>query len=731
MTTPPDVAAPRAMAVASRLWRRPAVTIGLAAYAFAGLCVVALLIALHMPAFGARFDQTGDDIGLFLADGRVAIVPPDAVVTIASSAGSRTAPAGEMVPDYMPDGGTRAVRGWYRWRDEVARIAAAPGATISMADAGHVVRGPLASRSRAVGDLPVDFWLLLTQAIVIGLLGIGVRLARPRDLRAWLFGASSDGVFLAGLSGAIFDARELVADGTLLQAMQGVNFIGSNLCAAGLCALFLHVPHAIMPRRATITLLVAAVVLGVFEGLAIIPRTGFYLGLLLPTLAFPAIFVAQWRRSRHDPAGRAVLRWNGAWTFFGSVQMGLSMAAPILFGVAPIASDGMIIVPLLLIYGGIAFGVAGFRVFELDRWAYRLVLGALAILLLVLGDAALVSVVRLEQPVALALSVLAVGYLYFPLRALLWRWVSGARELSSDALFREAAVVAFSGSAQARRAGWRALLDRVFEPLEIAAGEDGIAAPAIRAAGEMLVLPAIADDGALCLRFARGGRRLFGAAELSTARELITLMKEAERTRAEYGRGVAEERSRIARDLHDDVSAHLLTGLHRSDVALVRGDVRQALTEIRTIVSSMAGPALPLETALADLRFETAERLLAVGVALDWPIDDGAAGRAAMPVVVLDYTHHKALASSVREAVSNVIKHAGAETLVVTVAAGDALLTLTLADDGRGAKSRHPVSGNGLGNIAQRLGEIGGTCTASASPAGFTVVLQMPLAGLR
>jgi signal transduction histidine kinase len=725
MTGAPEVAAPRVMAVAARLWRRPAVTIALSAYAIAGLCVLALLIALHMPAFGARFDQAGKNIGVAFADGRTLTVRPETDVTVTSSAGRLHAAAGSLVPDYMPDGGPGAVRDWYRWRDALIRVAGTHGATIAVAGDAGVVRAPLALRPRVVGDLPIDFWLLLTQAIVIGLLGIGVRLARPRDLRAWLFGASSDGVFLAGFSGAIFDARELAADGTLLQAMQGLNFIGSNLCAVGLCALFLHVPHAIAGRRATLALLVAAVVLGVLEGLAVIPRTGFYVGLLLPTLAFPAIFIAQWRRTRHDPAGRAVLRWNGAWTFFGSSQMGLAMAAPILFGVAPIASDGMIIVPLLLIYGGIAFGVAGFRVFELDRWAYRLVLGALAILLLVLGDAALVTVVRLEQPVALALSVLAIGYLYFPLRALLWRWISGAHELSSDALFREAAIVAFSGSAQARRAGWRALLDRVFEPLEIAPGEEATGTPAIREKGEALVLPAIADDTALSLRFARRGRRLFGLAELSTARELITLMKEAERTRAEYGRGVAEERSRIARDLHDDVSAHLLTGLHRSDVAQVRGDVRQALTEIRTIVSSMAGPALPLETALADLRFETAERLLAAGIGLDWPID----GMAMQPVV-LDYTHHKALASSVREAVSNVIKHAGATTLKVTVAAGEAVLTVTLADDGTGPKTRHPVSGNGLGNIAQRLGEIGGTCTASAGPVGFAVVLRMPLTAL-
>jgi signal transduction histidine kinase len=381
----------------------------------------------------------------------------------------------------------------------------------------------------------------------------------------------------------------------------------------------------------------------------------------------------------------------------------------------------MIVVPLLLIYGGIAFGVAGFRVFELDRWTYRLVLGALAILMLVLGDAALVSLLRVEAPVALALSVLAVGYLYFPLRAWLWRWVSGAREVTSDALFRQAAVVAFSASAAARRAGWRELLDRVFEPLEMVPGPEDITAPAIAQMGEMLILPAIADDGALSLRFARGGRRLFGPAELSIACELITLMTEAEAARAEYGRGVAEERYRIARDLHDDVSAHLLTGLHRDDVALVRGDVRHALVEIRTIVSSLSGPALPLATVIADLRYETAERLAAAGVSLEWETGD----ETALDVVMLDYTHHKALASSVREVVSNVIKHAGASVLVVTMAVEDGILTLSIADDGAGAKARGAVAGHGLANIAARLGEIGGTCAASADTSGFRVVLRM------
>jgi len=59
----------------------------------------------------------------------------------------------------------------------------------------------------------------------------------------------------------------------------------------------------------------------------------------------------------------------------------------------------------------------------------------------------------------------------------------------------------------------------------------------------------------------------------------------------------------------------------------------------------------------------------------------------------------------------------------------DGVLTLTVADDGAGAKARAAGAGHGLGNIAARLGEIGGTCVASAGAEGFRLVLRMPVAG--
>ena len=290
---------------------------------------------------------------------------------------------------------------------------------------------------------------------------------------------------------------------------------------------------------------------------------------------------------------------------------------------------------------------------------------------------------------------------------------------------RQATLVAFSPGPEARRAEWRSLLDRVFEPVAIEIHQEAVATPVIEADGAVLLIPAIADDSALRLRFARRGRRLFGSAELTTIHEILALVTAAESARAEYARGVNEERQRIARDLHDDVSSLLLTGLHRREVDEVRGDVRQALGEIRTMVSSLAQPEVGLATILADLRFETAERLRAAGIVMTWT---GGAGQPE-EAVMLDYSRHKALVSGVREAVSNIVRHAAADAVSVDIAISDAGLTVDIADDGRGLspQSGSRNSGHGLASLNQRLSEVGGRFTLAALGRGCLASLIIPL----
>jgi two-component system sensor histidine kinase DevS len=713
-----------------RRWRlSPGTIIAIVAYVMVAVFGAALAAALLIPAYGARFVPQGEAIVPILNGQPYPALTGTTPITIANRSAQITVPAATLVPDDMAPGTPAQIRGWYRDRSRIAEVACGEAATISFRSATGAVSAPLAPQRRGIVDLRLDFWLLTLEAVLVGILGLWVRANRPRELSSWLFGASCDGILLAAMSGAVFDSRELTADGTLLQVMAGLNYTGSNLASFGLTALFLVVPTRLAGTRITLALLAIALVLGVIEGLGLVSLRAFYVGLLPNVVAFPLIVAAQWRATRRDPAGRMLLRWVGVTVLLSSSLLGLGMAAPVLFGVPPLASDGFSIVPMAITYGGIALGVGRVRMFELDQWSYRLLLGAVAIIVLLGIDAAAIYLLDTAAPVALAIALLVAGYLYMPLRSRLWAAISGGRPVSRDALFRHAALVAFGPTSTARRADWRALLDRMFEPLEIASATRPVGRAELAGRGEFLLIPATSDDVALQLRFARRGRRTFGSADLATARELIVLIEEAETARAAYTRGVTDERQRIARDLHDDVSSLLLTGLHRRDVDEVRGDVRRALGEIRTMVTSLTGPARPLTETLADLRYECAGRLHNHGIALDWPL----AADNDIDTAELDYARHKAITSTVREAISNVIRHANATRVRVSVTVDAAALAIAIDDDGHGRPAAAiPATGgggNGLGNLVARVSEIGGECHYLHLAPGFGVRLSIPLAG--
>ena len=704
----------------------PAVWLVVAAHGLFALFAAVLLTAMAMPEQGLRVLPDDEAVIVKFPNGQLWHLRADTPLTLHVGKQNVTMAAGTLLADYAPAGDRDAVQRFYANHDTMVALLRQPGVHISGLVAGRQMNESLVTRSRTLPDLSLDFWLLCLQAMVIGLIGVWIRAQAPRDLAAWFFGLSADGVVMAAFSGAVFDARGLAADGTLLQVMQGLNFIGTNISSVSLFALFLFAPRALVRPWCGFAMLVIAVLAGILEGLALLPLASFYVLLLGPTVSLPFLCLLQYRKARGDPKGRAVLRWVGATTFVTTALVSGGMAVPVLLNIPSLASDGMTIFPLFIIYGGIAFGVGGFHLFELDRWTYRLVLGGGAAMVLLAFDGVLVNLLRLEQPVALAIALLAIGYGYFPLRAALWQIIAGGRPLSGELLFRQAALVGFIAEGPARRRAWRELLDRVFEPLDIAAAHEAVSDPALAEDGVAMLLPALAGETALRLQFARRGSKLFGRDQLNTARELVSLLAAADKARAEYTRGVSEERQRIARDLHDDVSGLLLTGLHRREVGEAHGDIRNALTEIRTMVSSLAGRTQQLATVLGDLRYECASRLTGTGISLDWPADAGPGDDDCR----LGYAHHKVLTSALREMVTNVIRHSEAGLLTVRHRMDEGWFELTMADDGKGwtpGKPQDFLGGHGLGNVAHRLGQIGGTCCILPVRRGFCLQLRLPL----
>jgi two-component system sensor histidine kinase DesK len=179
---------------------------------------------------------------------------------------------------------------------------------------------------------------------------------------------------------------------------------------------------------------------------------------------------------------------------------------------------------------------------------------------------------------------------------------------------------------------------------------------------------------------------------------------------------VAEERARLARDLHD-VLGHSLTTI-TVKTALARRLLesgagqervmeeirdteelsRRALADIRATVSGQRRGSLAVElvTARAALR--------AAGIEADLPraVDDVAAGL------------EEPLAYVLREGVTNVVRHSGASRCTVRLGAR----WLEVVDDGPGPTEPTAAAGTGLSGLAERMAAVHGTLTAGPLPTG-------------
>ncbi len=189
---------------------------------------------------------------------------------------------------------------------------------------------------------------------------------------------------------------------------------------------------------------------------------------------------------------------------------------------------------------------------------------------------------------------------------------------------------------------------------------------------------------------------------------------------------IANERERIARDLHDTVIQRLFaTGLslqsaaRLSDQDEVGARIQQAVDELDVTVRDVRASIFELNppaTSSHGLR----RRLLAVGDELfdalgasptfrfEGPVDSAVPDDLAVHVVAV-----------VREGLANAAKHAGSPTFDVRVAVEGGHVAVTVADRGRGTAERRP-GGHGLDNLASRAAEAGGRFEVGPRSGGGT-----------
>jgi signal transduction histidine kinase len=190
--------------------------------------------------------------------------------------------------------------------------------------------------------------------------------------------------------------------------------------------------------------------------------------------------------------------------------------------------------------------------------------------------------------------------------------------------------------------------------------------------------------------------------------------------------GLAERR-RLERDLHDGVQQHLLSLTARLTAAMTRttdpdataafGQARDGLRDVLAELRDLAHgihPAILSQTGLGAALEEVAERL---------PLPVRVTAPASRVSAAVEATAYFVAC----EALTNVVKHAKAESATVTVRIDKSQLDMEIADDGIGGITPASPGGRGLDNISDRVSALDGDVSIDSLPGqGTRLVVRIP-----
>ena len=223
-------------------------------------------------------------------------------------------------------------------------------------------------------------------------------------------------------------------------------------------------------------------------------------------------------------------------------------------------------------------------------------------------------------------------------------------------------------------------------------------------------------------------------------REKELILQELQKTQSQLQElAVVEERTRLARELHDSLGHQLTVAIVQLEgaqrlipikpdqasqmIGAMREELKNALADLRRTVTALRGPIadnLPLESALLGLTQSFQQN---TGLATHFS--------AAPNLPELPESYRLALYRAVQEGLTNIQRHADAQHAWINLEANDQQIILTIHDDGKGLDQlTEKRSGVGLIGLGERASQLGGEMRITTQPeaggAKLTFILPLP-----
>ncbi|CAN5341447.1 hypothetical protein BH09CHL1_BH09CHL1_23340 [soil metagenome] len=432
----------------------------------------------------------------------------------------------------------------------------------------------------------------------------------------------------------------------------------------------------------------------------------------------------------------------------------------------PYAFAGMTFVSLSLMLIPLSIGLAmiRYRLWDVDLFLNRALVSTLLTVNVVVfyvgvvaGAGALLSSrgSRISSFVATAI----VAICFQPMREHLQAWVNrlmyGDRDTPYSALSRlgqrlgaaltpDAVLPSIVESvAQALKSPYAAIALNRGQMFEVVASTGAVSDSALawplinqqEIVGELRLAPRSPGE-----QFSAADRRLIDdiAHQAGIAVQAVRLTADLQRSRERLVNAREEERRRLRRDLHDGLGPQLASQMLTLDAARrlratdpaaadalldeLRGHIQTAVADIRTLVYELRPPALDDLGLIPALR-EHVRRFAESGLRIEIDSVDHLAN---LPAAV-----EVAIYRIVLEAMTNIVRHSGANQVTITIRTYDLeenrALRVEIVDDGRGI-GNEVHAGVGMHSMRERAEELGGQCSIEQNlPGGTRVIAEFPL----
>lgn len=274
-------------------------------------------------------------------------------------------------------------------------------------------------------------------------------------------------------------------------------------------------------------------------------------------------------------------------------------------------------------------------------------------------------------------------------------------------------------------ARWQSVLGQFFTPNSLEKHSSSIEQSQLSADKLILRVPAIESQQHYELDSQPD--RAFTESDQQLADALFKLCCQFISVQEAVEKGATEERQRIARDLHDDVAARLLTLIHQAkdqqSIDLARSILKSLRNAIYTLDNKSTTTILD---ALTDIRSEIQDRLNSIGMQLFWE------QHSQFDELTFTPRQHINLHRIAHEVTTNAIRHAEAQFMSIDVELKEAMFHFTICDNGPGFNINECIPGKGINNIKTRVKELNGqvswkTTNETTENEGCCVDIQFPI----